>query len=143
MTNSRKQLQAQFWSGLERVFHDRRLEWPSNIPDHCKDFRMGKGITLFLCFLPDTGLLKIGLAMDGDMAQQNFDFLDRSRQRIEAQLGMSLIWDPKPGQKRCSITFEHHAGNLEDRVRWPDHHGWMADLLPRFRSVFTPYIDRM
>lgn len=143
MTNARKQLQARFWSDLEEVFHARGLEWPDNTPDHCKDFRMGKDINLYLGFLPDKNLLTIGLAIDGKAAQENYDFLNRSRRQIEDQLGATLIWDPKPGKKRCSITLERPADNLEDRTQWAGHHNWMATLVPRFQSAFKPYIDRI
>jgi len=143
MTNSRKDFQQQFWSKLERVFHERQLEWPKNIPDQCKDFPMGKRVTLFLGVLHKDNRLTIGLALDGDAAQENFDHLDRHRNEIEKQLDLTLIWDPKPGSKRCAITLERHVDNLDDKMTWADHHDWMATLLPRFQSVFRPHIDRM
>lgn len=144
MTTSRKEFQRQFWSGLESVFHARGLEWPKNTPKQCKDFRLGKGgITLFLGILPDRNLLTIGLALDGDSARENFEFLHRSRQQIETQLDLNLNWKTKSDKKRFSITFKKSVDDLEDRTQWADHHNWMANLLPRFRSVFGPYIGRM
>ena len=61
---------------------------------------------------------------------------------IESSLGRKLTWYSKDDIRACQIYTRKEA-NLNDRIKWPEYHQWLANELNDFHRVFSPIVRNL
>jgi hypothetical protein len=61
------------------------------------------------------------------------------KDKIEAEIGESLLWDavPDASDKVIAITRE---GDISRKANWRENMEWMVEMTKKFRTVFRPRV---
>lgn len=80
---------------------------------------------------------RVQLAIEGERADANYARLKLAADEIAREAGRELVWDPKPGSKRCGVYAD--AGPApRSREEWPDIQDWTLQTLEAFDRAFGP-----
>ncbi|MCX7086277.1 MAG: DUF4268 domain-containing protein [Methylococcales bacterium] len=69
-----------------------------------------------------------------------FDLFYKHKSEIEAELGLSLIWDELP-QKKASRIKLIKGGDFTNQGNWNEYHAWLLESAINFHKVFGRIIN--
>ena len=114
-------------------------------PVNWQSFAIGKSRCLLMAyFFLLENRISVSLLLEGDDSKKNFALLLKDKDEIELELGRTIEWSNKPGQKQCSIGKSVRDNcDLMNRDNWPDYLNWMCEELENLYSVFAPKIKNL
>jgi hypothetical protein len=68
-----------------------------------------------------------------------FRKLENDKDKIEKELGLSLIWDELPNAKASSISIKYSVAQVKKKENWGTCFSWYADIIKKFIDVFPKY----
>jgi len=84
--------------------------------------------------------------IDVGEAEQNkaiFDGLSQEQERLEAEFGESLEWEPLEEKRACRVAL-YRPGNIDDQPAvLDDIKRWAIERLLKFKGVFGPALERL
>jgi hypothetical protein len=137
---SRTKLEQQaFWEEMRDCMRAKgsTLSPRKPLPQHWYEMAIGRA-NFNISFTINTDLSRIGceLWMSGEKAKQAFSQLETDRQRIEAEFGEGLEWQPLEGKKGCRIAV-YREDSIYDEAQREEAKAWFYDMAERFHRVFA------
>ena len=137
-------LYLEFW----QIFGDHseeagRFKRPKPQPDKWLGWGSGGKETSLctqICFKENWILVDVYLG--GRSCDAHYQLLKSQQEKIEAELGYSLVWDARPGMKSCNIHIKKEV-DTKDRSRWGEYSQWLLERLAEFGDVFRPRIKQL
>lgn len=114
-------------------------------PQPYADFAVGRSdFVLTLTIHLREKRLGVGLGLWGPDAKPHFYLLQRTRNEIEAELGVDeLIWYELPNKISSHIVLENTVFDPGKRTKWPLQHAWLQKWLEAFHRCFAPRIRQL
>jgi hypothetical protein len=141
-----KQMQLDYWRSLKSHLEQNSRVISPRKPraQHWANFAVGRsGAQLTARMHSQKHLLTVEVVMyEAQESEALFHLLEEEKEQIEAEVGQSLDWLPKPEKQRCAISAEWSA-NPADRDDWPQQHARITDMLETFYRVFSPRLKRL
>ena len=72
-----------------------------------------------------------------------FDFLAKSKSKIEESFGHSLDWDRLENKRASVIRFSMDQYGLQDKNKWPELQDQMIEMMIKFEKVFSPIVQKI
>jgi hypothetical protein len=131
-----QQSQVDYWTSFATFVsgRDTSIRPPNPYPSNWMGYGVGR-----------TGAQLIAVVNRGEAAVQLetenrdhpawFHLLLHDQKEIESELGFSLSWEEKPGNKWSNIRVRMEA-DTRDPDQWPKIHSWMLEKLETMRRVF-------
>jgi excisionase family DNA binding protein len=141
------QMKTDFWIAFKKLAEaDERssLTLPNPRPDPWMAIGLGSNCRVAAHFKvrnPSGPVIGVDLTL-GRGAERFFPLLKQEKKEIEEQLGMELVWDPRPNNVESWILIQKHA-DPSDRLAWSAQHDWLYRTLKAFYEVFAPRIKRL
>ena len=80
--------------------------------------------------------LQVALVIQGQDSRAFFGLLEPERQKIEEEIELSLVWQPRPFGKENIISITKTDADPANESDWSSQHDWIADMLLRFDKAF-------
>ncbi|MEN7973525.1 MAG: DUF4268 domain-containing protein [Verrucomicrobiota bacterium] len=142
-----KQLQLEFWQSFREYVlgSDSRMNPQKPSACHWMNFSMGTSKALPSALLnTEAGLISICLQINNvEDRLAIFNLLKQDQEAIEAEVGATLVWEEKPGNKTSHIIARKPNCDPKDKSNWPEQHKWMLKQLEKFRTTFGQRIKLM
>lgn len=137
-----KELQYDFWRGMvayaNRHYPDMELRKP--LKHHWFDVKLGRaGVHIALTVDTKKNILGCELYISRD--KSIFHRLEGEKRAIERELNAKLSWEPLPSRKATRIAI-YTDGNIRDRSRWDEFHGWLLGNALKFQGTFGSRVKR-
>ena len=142
-----RQRQVDYWTELLKLMQQKDGNVRATrkaLPEYWLGFSIGRtGFQLAANIRFREDRINVGLILDGYDSKTHFALLLEDKDEIERELGQTLYWDFKPGQRSCSIGTGRDNCDLTNRDNWPDYLDWMYEQLETFHRVFAPRIKTL
>jgi hypothetical protein len=76
------------------------------------------------------------------IADQALQQLASHKEKIHAELGVELKWNPYP-EKRDKIVLLDRSADLPNRERWPEYLDWMVNSVVGFHKAFRDRVRNL
>lgn len=81
---------------------------------------------------------------DGEQNLRLYEALSRQKDHIESKTGLSLDWEPMPGNRACRIAATLPERGIDDHAEvLAETQAWMLDTLLDFKRVFGPLLEEL
>ena len=81
--------------------------------------------------------------VDGEQNTRLLDDLSRYKEKIEAELGLSLDWEQPEDRRACRIEAVRPGSIDDDEEALAETQTWMIETLLDFKRVFDPHLARL
>ncbi len=81
--------------------------------------------------------------VDGEQNTRLLDDLSRYKEKIEAELGLSLDWEQPEDRRACRIEAVRPGSIEDDEEALAETQTWMIETLLDFKRVFDPHLARL
>lgn len=140
-------LQIEYWGALQKLMQERQgnVRPRTGGAHYWLGFSIGRTeFQLLANIRTSENHITVGLGLDGNDAKKHLALLLEDKDDIEQELGATLQWNAKPGQRSCSIgTGGRDNCDLTNRDNWPDYLDWMYEQLETYHRVFAPRIKTL
>ncbi|AET64276.1 DUF4268 domain-containing protein [Methanothrix harundinacea] len=140
-----KKLQLEFWT----KFRDRLMkckEIPSvqtPRPQYWYDVSLGKsGINLSNVANTYDNKIGVRVYISNRIADIVLPQLMEIRQKIEEEIGETLLWDPHP-ENRDKVIGLYRDANLAQKENWDEYLDWLTETTIKFRVIFSRVIRQL
>lgn len=148
---STQRLQIEYWGELQDLMQQRQRQGQGNVkprkgyPQNWQGFAIGKDRCILMATVNfSQNRIGVELLLEGDDSKKNFALLWKDKDEIELELGRTIEWSDKLGQKQCSIGKSVRDNcDLMNRDNWPDYLNWMCEELESLYRVFAPRIKTL
>ena len=141
-----KKLQREYWAELKKYIeeHNNRVRPRTPKPRHWASYAVGRSRCRLTARVNSRdNLIGVQLLLtDSVEAEPLFRLLKEEREKIDAEVGVELDWQPKPNKKRFVIDHTWSA-DPTDRDQWPEQHRRLAETLEAFHEAFAPRLKRL
>ncbi len=139
-----KQLQHEFWKATREALAATgkftTLRTPG--PRYWYDIAIGRtGCLISLSANVPDARVGVKLYLGGEGASLMEPLL-REKDRIELEIGASLVWCRNPNKRDKTVKLVHPV-QLTDRTAWPSAIEWLVRQAVAFRSAFAPRLERI
>lgn len=144
---STQRLQIEYWGELQDLMQQRqgKVKPRKGQPANFQVFAIGRTRCMLMATVNfSQNRIGVELLLEGDDSKKNFALLWKDKDEIELELGRTIEWSDKPGQKQCSIGKSVRDNcDLMNRDNWPDYLNWMCEELESLYRVFAPRIKTL
>jgi hypothetical protein len=137
-----RQLQLEYWTAFRQLMDERGglVRGTKPQPQHWLYFSIGRGGFILGTFASMRDeWIGVQLILTGKLAKAHFHLLEKSRQEIDAELGVALDWRELPDRKESRVG-RFLDCDPADRTKWAEQHQWLYDNLQRFHQIFSSRI---
>ena len=138
-----RKTQLEWWTAFRNLIAERKLLTSPRAarPQYWYDVPLGRaGMHLSLTASPTDGRLGVRLYLRAaNGGQRAFEQLSESREVIEKEIGLKLLWNPNTAAIDRTIGVYQDV-DLGDRTQWSGYLDWMAGMMERFRKTFGPRV---
>ena len=139
---------AAFWDDVRAVINVEQVDLVPRDTKHGNWLMFGLGAKfnwMRIVFDSEHSSYKVEVVLYGRKRNPSystkwFDFLQASRNEIEAEIGDKLVWTPPTQNVEVSIHFPANEINLDQEEKWPEHIKQMLDCAVRLDRAFRPRI---
>lgn len=141
-------LYQEYWLALKDVHSalDEKYRFPKAWPRQWLPFRIGRsGFQISAAASRNEKAIRVELYMrqKGLQPNQAFNALLAQRERIEAEYGRPLDWQPLEDRIAARIATHLINADIADKGDWSRQHTWIIDQIKRFRNLFTDRIKQL
>lgn len=140
-----RQLQLAFWTEVrDKLLSEKVISSAqSPRPQYWFDVSMGRaGIHLSNTCNTYENHIGVRLYIGNKVAEKALPQLMAQKDAIEAEMGVTLQWDPNP-DARDKVIVIHHKLDVWDESKWPEGVDWLVDMVSKFRKAFIPRIKKL
>lgn len=139
-----QQLQLEFWNTVRPALELTGKFASLKTPRHQNWFEIALGrADIFMSLAADTWGKRISVRvyLKERIADYALSQLGAQREQIEAEIGDSLEWNPRPTNRDKVIELSRE-GDIAERDRWPEFANWLATKAAAFRDAMVPRISK-
>ena len=144
-------LQIEYWRALQDLMQQRLQQRQGKVrprkgyPQNFQVFAIGRDRCMLMATVHfKENRIGVELLLEGDDSKKHFALLSKDKDEIELELGRTIEWSNKSGQKQCSIGKSVRDNcDLMNRGNWPDYLNWMCEELENLYRVFAPRIKNL
>ena len=135
--------QVEYWTsfGIHLQEQDARFRPPKPYPSNWMNWGLGR-TGLHMLVIVNAKELLVGVEVESRSHPTWFQKLLDDRDVIESELGFSLDWEEKPGNKHSRLSIRKKL-NSRDRETWPTAHAWMFKHMDAVDKVFRPRVKEL
>lgn len=101
-----------------------------------------KGFKLFVSLQENSDWICVNFGIDSRDQKHHFQALSALQKEINQSIGETLRWKPKGNERSdTQAVLTQYGVDVQNRLDWPDQHGWMLDNLEKFYKVFKVHVD--
>ena len=141
-----KKQQLAFWTRFAEYLseHSARVTPRKPYAQHWADYAIGRShFWLSVALNSREDFIEVGMHMDGPDAEAHYHLLEAEREAIEAEIGETLLWDPKPGSKWFWVGVRWDDEDSKDDAQWASQHARIADALDRFHATLSARVKQL
>lgn len=139
-----KLLQGEFWTKFKEYAaqHGSKLNLRKVYAQHWLDISVGSSAWKIVVSVNTNEEIVACWIWIND-SKETFRKFQQDRERIEAELGLSLEWNELPGKKASWIKATLPNAKLEESPRWPEYFKWLLATAEKFRVSFGKTFSSM
>lgn len=135
-----KRQQERYWKGVAECLRGEssRVTPRTPRPQHWADYAIGRSdfhLTVTISSWEDR--IEAGLYIKGPEAEAHYHLLKREADAIEREVGLPLVWDPKPDAKYFWVCVRWEGEDSTRPVGFPRQHAQIASTLHRLHIAFA------
>lgn len=142
--NKSQSERLEFWTKFNEILLQRGKPFNTRkaTTDHWYCIAIGTSEAyVVLNLINKTGQVIIELLISDN--QPLFDALEAQKESIEADMGLTLNWEPLPNKKASSIRYSIPGLNFDDHSNYEDLMNEMISKGTLFRDVFRKYVKKL
>lgn len=140
-----KRVQLEFWTRVRDRLIEKKVLPKAHTPrpQYWFDVPLGSS-ALWLSNIANTwdGHVGVRIYLRHTFAETVLAQLEAQKDKIEAELGEKLVWNPNP-DKRDKIIILYHKADLWDPAQFDQAANWMVEEIAKFRKVFMPRVKKL
>ncbi len=148
-----KEMQVQFWTGFREHVQTLGASFKPTkpLPQHWMNIAVGRSgfkLNAIASLIDsqsesyDTHEIRAELELVDNNAKLYFAQLYEMKDRIEQELGETLVWYNPENRRTCRIYLRKTV-DLHNHDEWPQYHEWLRIKLDTMRKVFSPIVKAM
>ncbi|TGM60813.1 DUF4268 domain-containing protein [Leptospira vanthielii] len=141
-----KILQKEYWEQLEQFLrlNSKIIKPTKPLPQHWTNFAIGKSY-FTNCAIINSRDKKIAvhLSITGDKSKENYKTLLSSKQNIEKETNLKLIWEELPDAIESRIKVELENIDPSNKENWNKMIEWHKNCLEEFDKLFRERIKNI
>lgn len=138
-----KLLQLEFWSNFKEFVQEKNSSIPLRkaYPQHWFNITMGTS-GAHICLTVNSQSNQIGCEIYISNDKDMFHALEKYKEKIHGELGLSLDWKELPGKKASRIKLITD-GDISKSEEWDEYFQWCLSNVESFQKVFSRHIKKI